>query len=69
MVDDVEIGRILTRRFDADAEDRQPHETLPEPVSKPQSGSGSRLEQHEIGLLALGQLTLADRSVTEPQDE
>lgn len=38
-------------------------------MSKPQTGSGRRLEQHQIGRLAFAQLALADRSVTEPQDE
>jgi len=38
-------------------------------MSKPQTRLGSRLEQQQIGLLALGQLALADRSMTEPQDE
>ena len=69
VVDRAEAGRVLARRFDADAEDRQPQEPLPQPVSKPQTRLGSRLEQHQVRLLALGQLTLADRSMTEPQDE
>jgi len=38
-------------------------------VSKSQTRFGRRLEQHQVGLLALGQLALAYRSVTEPQDE
>jgi len=69
VVEHLEIGRVRTRRLDADAEDRQPQELLPEPVSQPQTRTGSGLEQHQIGLLTLGQLALADRSVTEPQDE
>jgi hypothetical protein len=42
---------------------------LPQPVSKPQTRFGRRLEQHQVGRLAFAQLTLADRSMTEPQDE
>jgi hypothetical protein len=38
-------------------------------VSKPQARFGRRLEQRQVGFLALGQLAPADRSVTEPQDE
>lgn len=38
-------------------------------MSKPQTRSGRGLEQHQVGRLAFAQLTLADRSVTEPQDE
>ena len=69
VVDRVERRRVLARRFDTDAEDRQLQEPLPQSVRKPQTRLGSRLQQHQIGLLALGQLSLADRSVTEPQDE
>ena len=35
----------------------------------PHTGLRGRLEQHEIGLLSPGQLSLAERSVTEPQEE
>jgi len=38
-------------------------------VSKPQTRSGRRLEQHQVGLFAGGQLALPDRSVPESQDE
>ena len=69
VVDRREAGRFLAGRFDADAEDRQPQEPLPQSLCKPQTRPGSRLEQHQIGLLALGQLSLTDRSMTEPQDE
>ena len=69
VVDRLEAGSLLARRFDTDAEDRQPQEPLTEPVCQPQARPGSRLEQHQVGLLALGQLALADRSVTEPQNE
>jgi len=69
VIDCREAGRFLAGRFDADAEDRQPQEPLPQTVCKPQTRPGRRLEQHQIGLLALGQLALADRFVTEPQDE
>ena len=38
-------------------------------MSKPQTRFRRRLEQHQVGLLALGQLALAYRSVAESQDE
>jgi hypothetical protein len=38
-------------------------------VSKPQTRLGRRLEQHQVGLFAGGQLALPDRMVPESQDE
>jgi hypothetical protein len=69
VIDRLEARRLLARRFDTDAEDRHPREPLPQPVSQPQTRFGRRLEQHEVGRLAFDQLSLADRCVTESQDE
>ena len=69
VIDDAELTSLPVRRIDAHAEDRQ----LPEPATQayglPQSRARRRFEQHEIGVLALGQLPLPDRSMTEPQNE
>ena len=69
MADWVELACFCGRAFDADAQDRELREPSPQPLGLPQAQARRRLEQHEFGLLALSQLPLADRSITEPQDE
>jgi hypothetical protein len=69
VTDDAELTSLPVRRIDAHAEDRQ----LPKPATQafrlPHSRARRRFQQHEMGVLALGQLPLSDRSVTEPQDK
>ena len=69
VLSDTELAKFFARRIDAHAEDRH----LPVPVSQlqglPQARARCRFQEHEVRGLILGQLPLADRSMTEPQDE
>ena len=69
MTSDAELMSLPVRRIDAHAEDRQLREPAAQAGGKPDARAGRRFEQHQFGVFALGQLSLPDRSMTEPQDE
>ena len=51
------------------AEDRQLREPASQVPGMPHVRARRRFQEHEVGGLVLGQFPLADRSMTEPQDE
>ncbi len=69
MTGDAELPRLRGRRRDAHAEDRQVREPASQAQGMPHVRARSRFQEHDVGDLVRGQLALADRSVTEPQDE
>ncbi len=69
MTSDAELPNFGTRRIDAHAEDRHLREPASQTQGMPHACARRRLQEREIGDLVLGQLPLADRSMTEPQNE
>ena len=69
VTDDTELANVFDRRVDAHAEDRQLRVPVAQALGQPHARARYRFQQYEVGDLILGQLPLADRSMTEPQDE
>src|SRR5437763_11891772 len=64
-----ESARLLGRRQDARADDREILEPAPEPGCRCQAGRRGRLEDHHRGRFATGQLAMAYRLVTGSPDD